>query len=46
MEAIQDNVVNEARIYGGALPKSELLRDYNIRGPFEDEKLDILREER
>ena len=35
-----------ARTFAGALPCSELLKDYGIKGPLDEEKLNLLREER
>ena len=35
-----------ARTFAGALPSSELLKDYGIKGPLDEEKLNLLREER
>jgi hypothetical protein len=35
-----------ARTFSGALPCSELLKDYGIKGPLDEEKLNLLREER
>ena len=35
-----------ARTFSGALPYSELLLEYGIKGPLDDEKLNLLREER
>jgi hypothetical protein len=39
--------VNEwARTFSGALPCSELLQEYGIKGPLDEDKLNLLREER
>ena len=46
IEEVHEKVIQEARTYGGALPKSDLLREYNIKGPFDSDKLEILRDER
>ena len=35
-----------SRTFAGALPCSELLREYGIKGPLEEDKLNLLREER
>lgn len=35
-----------ARTFAGALPCSELLMEYGIRGPLDEDKLNLLREER
>lgn len=35
-----------ARTFSGALPSSELLLEYGIRGPLDEDKLNLLREER
>jgi hypothetical protein len=35
-----------ARTFSGALPCSELLNEYGIRGPLDEDKLNMLREER
>jgi hypothetical protein len=35
-----------ARTFSGALPCSELLKDYGIKGPLDEDKLNLLREER
>ena len=35
-----------ARTFAGALPCSELLKEYGIRGPLDEDKLNLLREER
>ena len=34
------------RTFAGALPHSELLKEYGIKGPLEEDKLNLLREER
>jgi len=35
-----------SRTFSGALPCSELLKEYGIRGPLDEDKLNLLREER
>ena len=35
-----------ARTFAGALPCSELLLEYGIKGPLDEDKLNLLREER
>ena len=35
-----------ARTFAGALPCSELLNEYGIKGPLDEDKLNLLREER
>lgn len=39
-------VMEWARTFSGALPSSELLLEYGIKGPLDEEKLNLLREER
>ena len=39
-------MVGLSKTFGGALANSELLREYHIRGPLEQDKLQMLREER
>lgn len=34
------------RTFAGALPCSDLLKEYGIKGPLEEDKLNLLREER
>lgn len=46
LQQIRDKVTNLSRTFGGALPDSELLREYHIKGPLDPEKLQMLREER
>lgn len=43
---VRDKVVSLSKTFGGALANSELLKEYHIRGPLEDDKLMMLREER
>ena len=43
---VRDKVTNLSKTFGGALANSELLREYHIRGPLEEDKLYMLREER
>ena len=43
---MRDKVVGLSKTFGGALANSELLREYHIRGPLEQDKLQMLREER
>ncbi len=33
-------------MFGGALPNTELLKGYGIKGPLERDKVEMLREER
>jgi len=42
---VQEKLVNDARFFGGTLPKCELLADYNI-SDLESEPLKRLRKER
>ena len=41
-----EKVIGLSKTFGGALPNSDLLKFYHIRGPLEDDKLCMLREER
>jgi len=34
------------RIFAGTLPNTELLREYELKGPLDEDKLALLREER
>ena len=43
---MRDKVVGLSKTFGGALANSELLREYHIRGPLEQDKLHMLRDER
>lgn len=46
IERAKDNVMSWSRIFAGALANTELLNDYGIVGPLEEDKLVLLREER
>jgi hypothetical protein len=39
-------VMEWSRTFSGALPCSELLQEYGIKGPLDEDKLNLLREER
>ena len=39
-------VQESARMFGGALPNTELLKGYGIQGPLQWDKVEMLREER
>jgi hypothetical protein len=43
---VKQKVIEWARTFSGALPCSELLMDYGIKGPLDEDKLNLLREER
>jgi hypothetical protein len=46
LRQVQKKVLDWTRTFSGALPCSELLKEYGIRGPLDEEKLNLLREER
>ena len=46
LDHVRDKVVSLSKTFGGALANSELLREYHIRGPLDEDKLMMLREER
>ena len=46
LQHVREKVVGLSKTFGGALANSELLREYHIRGPLEQDKLVMLREER
>lgn len=46
LQQVKDKVVSLSKTFGGALANSELLKEYHIRGPLENDKLAMLREER
>ena len=46
MNQVRSKVMEWSRTFAGALPCSELLNDYGIKGPLDEEKLNLLREER
>ena len=39
LQQVKEKVVGLSKTFGGALANSELLREYHIRGPLEDDKL-------
>ena len=46
MKQVRLKVMEWARTFSGALPCSELLQEYGIKGPLDEDKLNLLREER
>ena len=46
LQQVRDKIIGLSKTFGGALANSELLREYHIRGPLEQDKLFMLREER
>jgi hypothetical protein len=46
LKNVRQKVIEWARTFSGALPCSELLQEYGIRGPLDEDKLNLLREER
>ena len=46
LRQVRVKVMEWARTFAGALPCSELLMEYGIRGPLDEDKLNLLREER
>lgn len=46
MRQVRLKVMEWSRTFAGALPCSELLLEYGIKGPLDEEKLNLLREER
>ena len=46
LQQVREKVIGLSKTFGGALANSELLKEYHIRGPLEQDKLQMLREER
>ncbi|CDW71493.1 iq calmodulin-binding motif family protein [Stylonychia lemnae] len=46
LKQVRLKVMEWARTFSGALPCSELLLEYGIKGPLDEDKLNLLREER
>ena len=46
LKNVRQKVLDWAKSFSGALPCSELLQEYGIKGPLDEDKLNLLREER
>lgn len=46
LRQVRGKVMEWSRTFSGALPCSELLQEYGIKGPLDEDKLNMLREER
>mmetsp|Transcript_32163 Transcript_32163/g.31482 ORF Transcript_32163/g.31482 Transcript_32163/m.31482 type:complete len:125 (+) Transcript_32163:179-553(+) len=46
LKNVKQKVLDWAKSFSGALPCSELLLEYGIKGPLDEDKLNLLREER